>query len=100
MNLPFVVFDVALGTLALRSLAVVRTKAPWTAVGWAGTLGYCATAAAAFSRSAPPPGFMLWADAFLVLAAGAWVTAAIKREPRAEPWWWPVRLEATGAPKR
>jgi hypothetical protein len=100
MNLPFVVFDVALGTLALRSLAVVQTKAPWTSAGWAGTLGYCATAAVAFSRNVPPLGFMLWADAFLVLAAGSWVTAAIKREPHAEPWWWPVRLDATGAPKR
>jgi hypothetical protein len=100
VNLTFVAFDAALGVLALRSLAVIRTKAPWTALGWAGTLGYSATAATAFSQSVTPRGLMLWADGFLILAAVAWVLAAVAREPRAEPWWWPVRLDATRVPKR
>ena len=56
MNLPFVVFDIAVGILALRSLLVLGKRAPWTSAGWAATAGYFASAAWRYAHEGPQQG--------------------------------------------
>jgi len=100
MNLVFVACDVVVAIVALRALAVLRGRSPWTTVGWAATAVYCATAAVEFSRSAPSRGLMLSADAFFGVLLVAFIVAGIRDEAPAEPFWWPTRIGLTRAQKR
>jgi hypothetical protein len=72
-------------------LSVLRARAPWTSVGWAATAGYGFSAAAAYTGHGWRPEIAITAYACLIVLAVAFVVAAIRREPRAEPWWWPRR---------
>ena len=96
----YVVFDVGLAAISLRSIAVLRSRAPWTSAGWAGTVGYCVAAAIEFSSDRAHPAAALVAYAFVVVLAIAFAVAAVRDEPQAEPWWWPVRVGRTRAQRR
>jgi hypothetical protein len=100
MNLPYVVFDVAVGLLALRSLMVLGTVAPWTSAGWVATTGYCAAAAWRYAHDGPVPGVMLIGTGCFVVLAAAFIIAVVRDEPQAEPLLWPTRVGLTRAQKR
>jgi hypothetical protein len=100
MNVLFVLFDAVLAVLALRSMAVLGRRAPWTSLGWLGTLGYCVAAGIRFSGLVTGLALVIVANAFLVLLAVAFGVAGIRDEPQAEPWWWPVGIGLTRAQKR
>jgi hypothetical protein len=96
----FVVFDVALAALSLRSIVVLRSAAPWTSIGWAGTVGYGIAAACEYSSDALHTPGAIAAYAFIVILAVAFVIAGVRDEPQAEPWWWPTHVGPTRAEKR
>ncbi len=100
MNVLFVLFDVALAVLAVRSLLVLGTRAPLTSLGWLGTFGYCVPAGIRFTGLVTASTLTYVADGFLVLLAAAFVVAGIRDEPQAEPWWWPTGVGLTRAQKR
>lgn len=100
MNLGYTVFDVAIAVLALRSLMVLRARAPWTSLGWAATLGYFVSAAWRYAHDGPQPGIMVFAQACFVVLAAAFFIAVIRDEPQAEPLLWPSRVGLTRAQKR
>ena len=100
MNLPFVVVDVAVAILALRSLAVLQLRAPWTSAGWVATAGYFTTAAWRYAHADPQRGTMLVAEGFFVVLAAAFIVAVVRDEPQAEPLLWPSRVGLTRAQKR
>jgi hypothetical protein len=100
VNLPFVVFDIAVGILALRSLLVLGTRAPWTSVGWAATVGYFASAAWRYAHGGPQQGALLISGALFVVLAAAFIIAVVRDEPQAEPLLWPSRVGLTRAQKR
>jgi hypothetical protein len=100
MNVLFVAFDVALAALAVRSLVVLGTRAPWTSLGWFWTFCYCVPAGLRFAGLASARTATLVADAALVLLLVGFVVAGLRDEPQAEPWWWPVRMGLTRAQKR
>ena len=100
MQPVFVAFDVALAVLSFRSIAVLRARAPWTSVGWTGTLGYCAAAVVEFSSDVAHQPAALVAYAFIALLAIAFVIAGVRDEPQAEPWWWPSHAGPTRAERR
>jgi hypothetical protein len=99
MNVLFVLFDAALAVLAVRSLVILGRRAPWTSLGWAGTIGYCVPAGTRFSGI---PGLQLTiiANAFLTLLIVAFVVAGVRDEPQAEPWWWPTGVGLRRSEKR
>ncbi len=86
--------------MSLRSLAILRTRAPWTSAGWFWTLGYCVAAAIEFSGATELPAAAYAGYACLALLTIAFIVAGVRDEPQAEPWWWPRRLGATRAEKR
>ena len=96
----FIAFDIVLAALSLRSIAVLRTRAPWTSAGWAGTLAYCVAAVVEFSNEALHRPAALIAYAFLFALTVAFVIAGVRDEPQAEPWWWPTRAGLTRAERR
>jgi len=96
----YVAFDVALAVLSVRSVAVLRTAAPWTSAGWAGTLGYCIAAAVEFSSESEHQIAAYVAYAFLLVLTVAFVVAGVRDERQAEPWWWPTHAGPTRAEKR
>ncbi len=96
----YVAFDVALAALSVRSIAVLRTAAPWTSAGWAGTVGYCVAAAVEFSSVAEQRLAAYVAYAFLLVLTVAFVVAGVRDERQAEPWWWPTHTGPTRAEKR
>ncbi len=96
----YVAFDVALAALSVRSVAVLRTAAPWTSAGWAGTLGYCIAAAVEFSREGEQRIAAYVAYFFLLVLTVAFVVAGVRDERQAEPWWWPTHAGPTRAEKR
>jgi hypothetical protein len=100
MQPAYVAFDVALAVLSLRSIAVLRARAPWTSGGWAATLGYCIAAAVEFSNETLHQPAAYIAYAFLLLLTIAFVVAGVRDEPQAEPWWWPTHVGPTRAEKR
>ena len=100
MNLTYVVFDVAVAILALRSLMVLGRRAPWTSVGWAGTVGYFTTAAWRYAHHGPQRAVMLLAEGCFMVLAAAFIIAVVRDEPQAEPLLWPSRLGLTRAQKR
>jgi hypothetical protein len=100
MNVAFVLFDAALAVLSVRSMLVLRARAPWTSFGWFGTLGYCVPAGLRFADVVATRTATVVADAFLVILVVAFVVAGVRDEPQAEPWWWPGRVGLTRAQKR
>jgi hypothetical protein len=95
VNLTYVVFDAAVGVVALRSLAVIGRRAPWTSAGWSATLVAAGAAVAKYAQNGPQSAAFAVAEvAFGVL------TAFVRDEPQAEPLLWPVRLGATRAQRR
>jgi hypothetical protein len=96
----FIAFDIALAVLSLRSIAILRTRAPWTSAGWGLTFGYAVAAVVEFGGTALHRPASIVAYAFLVLLAVAFVIAGIRDEPQAEPWWWPTRTGRTRAARR
>ena len=100
MNLPYVAFDAAVGLLALRSLMVLRTRAPLTSVGWVATAGYCAAATWRYAHDGAQGFAMVLAGGFFAVLAVAFVIAVVRDEPQAEPLLWPTRVGLTRAQKR
>jgi EamA domain-containing membrane protein RarD len=100
MNVLFVAFDVALAALAVRSLAVLGRRAPWTSLGWFWTFCYCVPAAIRFAGLTTARTATLAADAALLLLLVAFIVAGLRDEPQAEPWWWPASIGLTRAQKR
>jgi hypothetical protein len=100
MNLGYVVFDAAVAVLALRSLMVLGTHAPWTSAGWVATFGYFATAAWRYAHDGPQHSVMIFAEGCFVVLAAAFIIAVIRDEPQAEPLLWPRRIGLTRAQKR
>lgn len=100
MNVGYVVFDVAVALLAIRSLMVLGTRAPWTSAGWTATLGYFVSAAWRYAHEAPQPGIMLFAQGCFIALAAAFFVAVLRDEPQAEPLLWPSRVGLTRAQKR
>lgn len=100
MNPLFIGVDLLIAIVALRSLMVLRARAPWTSAGWVVTLVYGVTAAAKYSR----PGFHRDVDvagyAMLLAMTIAFVIAAVHDEPQATPYWWPSRVGKTRAERR
>lgn len=100
MNLGYVAVDVAVVIVALRSLAVLRTQAPWTSLGWAATTGYFSLAAWRYAHEGPQRELMLAAEGCFLVLAAAFILAVIRDEPQAEPLLWPSRVGLTRAQKR
>jgi len=100
VNLGYVAFDAAVVVLALRSLAVLGRRAPWTSLGWLATAGYFSAAGWRYAHDQPQPGAVVFAwGCFMVLAA-AFIVAVWRDEPQAEPLLWPTKLGLTRAQKR
>ena len=100
MNPIFAVLEILLAALSARSIVILGVRAPWTSVGWIGTLGYCIAAAVEYSGA---PMRSVWAAASylcLVALTIAFVVAGVRDEPQAEPWWWPKRIGPTRAQRR
>jgi hypothetical protein len=100
VNLLYVIFDAVVVVLAIRSLAVLGTRAPWTSTGWAATAAYFVTAAWRYAHDGAHRGIMLLAEVFFVILAVAFVIAVMRDEPQAEPLLWPSRVGLTRAQKR
>jgi hypothetical protein len=94
-GLPYVALLTLLSVLSLRTLAVLRTSAPWTSAGWAFTIGYdCAATVEIVAHVHLPLHLAYW---FLAALIVAFVIAGVRDEPQGDPWWWPTRLAATRA---
>jgi hypothetical protein len=100
MNLPFVLFDTAVGVLAVRSFTVLGRQAPWTSVGWVATTGYFASAAWRYAHDGPQRPALLLSGALFVVLAAAFIVAVIRDEPQAEPLLWPTRVGLTRAQRK
>ena len=96
----FIAFDIVLAALSLRSIAVLRTRAPWTSAGWGLTFGYAVAAVVEFGGPALHRPASIVAYAFLFALTVAFVIAGVRDEPQAEPWWWPTRAGLTRAERR
>jgi hypothetical protein len=96
----FVIVDILVAALSVRSIVVLRARAPWTSAGWAGTLGYCLAAAVEYSVVALHQPAALIAYVFVVVLTLAFIVAGVRDEPQAEPWWWPARAGLTRAERR
>ncbi len=82
--------------LSAKSVAVLRSRSPYTIAGWVFTAAYFAFAAYDAWKHAPAP---LHGDYVCVaLLTVAFIVAGIRREPQAVPWWWPTAEDAP-APK-
>jgi thiamine pyrophosphate-dependent acetolactate synthase large subunit-like protein len=100
VNLSYVVFDVAVAVLALRSLAVLGTRARWTSTGWLATAGYGLAAAWRYAHDGPVPGIALVTTGCFIVLTAAFIIAVVRDEPQAEPLLWPSRVGPTRAEKR
>jgi hypothetical protein len=100
VNLPFVLFDTAVGILAVRSFAVLGRKAPWTSLGWAATTAYFASAAWRYAHDGQQRSVLLLSGFLFVVLAVAFIVAVIRDEPQAEPLLWPTRVGLTRAQKK
>lgn len=96
----YLAFDLAIAVVAVRSILLLRRRAPLTAAGWVATLGYALAAASGNAGFAPRPAATSVSFVCLLVLTVAFVAAGIRDEPQAEPWWWPVRLGKTRAERR
>ena len=80
----------ALAILGLRSIAALhQARSPWTLTGWVLSTAYCVFAVVRLAFGVPAaPWHVEYVD--LAIMAGAFVVAGFRREPQAEPWWWPA----------
>jgi len=100
VNPLYVLVDLAVCVLAVRSIALVRGRAPWAAAGWACAFGYGAAAAIEFTLPPVHRGAGQVAHAALIAVAAAFIVSAIRDEPQGEPWFWPRGLGRTRAERR
>jgi hypothetical protein len=97
VNPLYVLVDLAVCILAVRSIGLLRFVSRWATLGWIFAFGYGAASAIEFSF---PPFHRHAAQAAygcLLVVAAAFVTSAVKDERQGEPWWWPLRLSRTRA---
>jgi hypothetical protein len=97
VNPIYVLVDLALCVLAVRSIGLLRSSSPWAALGWAFAFGYGAATAVEYAL---PPFHRIAAQiayACLLAAAAAFIISAVKDERQGDPWWWPLRLGRTRA---
>ena len=100
MNLFYVAVDVAVAIIAIRSLAVLGTRTPWTSVGWVATAGYGLAAGWRYAHDGPVPGIGLVSSGCFIVLTVAFIIGVVRDEPQAEPLLWPTRLGLTRAEKR
>ena len=100
MNPVYVAFDAAVVVLALRTLVVLGTQAPWTSLGWLATVGYFAAAGWRYAHEYSQPGIVAFAWGCFMLLAAAFIVAVWRDEPQAEPLLWPTHVGLTRAQKR
>ncbi len=100
MNLFYVAVDVAVAILAIRSLAVLGTRAPWTSIGWVATAGYGLAAGWRYAHDGPVPGIGLVTSGCFIVLTAAFIVGVVRDEPQAEPLLWPTRVGPTRAEKR
>lgn len=100
MNLFYVAVDVAVAILAIRSLAVLGTRAPWTSTGWVATAGYGLAAGWRYAHDGPVPGIGLVTSGCFIVLTAAFIIGVVRDEPQAEPLLWPTRVGPTRAEKR
>jgi hypothetical protein len=99
VNLPYVVFDAAVFVLAIRSLIVLGGRARWTGIAWGATAVCAGSAALRYAQPGPSP-YMLISEIFFAVLTAAFIVAAVRDEPQAEPLLWPTRIGLTRAQKR
>jgi hypothetical protein len=100
VNLTYVVFDAAVGVVALRSLTVLGRRAPWTAAGWGATVVAAGAAIAKYSQNGTQSAALAIAEGAFAVLTACFIVAFVRDEPQAEPLLWPVRLGATRAQRR
>lgn len=91
MSAVFVALLVALAVVSFKSLAVVGAHSPWTSMGWWTTAVYCAMTVDELVRHTHIAWHLPYWD--LGVMAAAFVVAGLRREPQADPWWWPARTK-------
>ncbi len=101
VNPLYVLVDLAICVLAVRSMRLLGTGSPWATVAWAFVFIYGAAEAVAYSQ---PPLHQLAGRAgygALILVAVAFIVSGIRNEPQGDPWWWPRRTaRRTPRPRR
>ena len=100
MNLTYVVFDTAVGVVALRSLAVLGKRAPWTSAGWGATLVAAGAAVAKYAQNGPQSGALIVAEGAFAFLTACFIIAFVRDEPQAEPLLWRVRRGPPRAQRR
>jgi hypothetical protein len=99
MGIVVVVAICLLGiAVSAKTIAVLGTRAPWTASAWLLTAFYFVAVLVKVTRVPHLAG----AIEYTILAAltVAFLVAGVRDEPQAEPWWWPKRLGLTRAQQR
>lgn len=92
-SLAYCVGAAALAIVGLKSIAVLaRVGSPWTLAGWAFSTLYCVLIIGRLIAQAPALPFHIEYVA-LALMVVAFLVAGIRREPQADPWWWPSRTK-------
>ena len=97
VNPLYVLVDLALCILAVRSIGLLYRSSPWATIGWVFAFGYGAAKAIEYSL---PPFQRLAAQiayACLLAVTAAFIVSAVKDERQGAPWWWPLRLGRTRA---
>jgi hypothetical protein len=100
VNPLFVLVDLAVVVVAVRSLRLVAGRAACTTIGWVFVVGYGAAGAVKFSTPPLHQAAGIAMTACLVGMAAAFVAAGVRDEPQAEPLLWPQRLGRTRAQRR
>ena len=73
----------------MRSLLALASGSPWTFAGWLATAGYFVVAGYDGWRAASAYAHLDYV--FVAALTIAFIVAGVRREPQAEPWWWPRR---------
>lgn len=97
VNPLYVLVDLAVCVLAVRSIGLLRTSSRWATLGWVFALVWGAASAIEFSLPAFHRMAAQAAYGSLLVAAAAFIVSAVKDERQGEPWWWPLRLGRTRA---
>ena len=101
VNPFYVLVDLAICVLAIRSMGLLRAGSPWATAAWAFAFVYGAAEAIAYSQPLVhrPAGQVGYGA--LVLVAVAFIVSGIRNEPQGDPWWWPRRtVRRTPRPRR